>query len=51
MLGKQGQVIGEQDELLDEVRDIKVKFDKTLENDIAKLNDMDEVKSALREKE
>jgi acylphosphatase len=49
--GKMDQMLGKQDELLDEVRDINGKFDRVLENDIVELkNDMAEVKAALREK-
>jgi acylphosphatase len=49
--GKMDQMLGKQDELLDEVRDINGKFDRVRENDIVELkNDMAEVKAALREK-
>ncbi|MCK9442594.1 MAG: acylphosphatase [Methanothrix sp.] len=49
--GKMDQMLGKQDELLDEVRDMNRKFDRVLENDIVELkNDMAEVKAALREK-
>ena len=49
--GKMDQMLGKQDELLDEVMDINGKFDRVLENDIVELkNDMAEVKAALREK-
>ncbi|MDD4161606.1 MAG: hypothetical protein PHW87_03910 [Methanothrix sp.] len=48
---KMDQMLGKQDELLDEVKDINGKFDKVLENDIVELkNDMAEVKAALRAK-
>lgn len=51
MLDKQDTVIGKQDELLYEVKDINRKFDKVLENDIIQLkDDMAEVKAALRAK-
>ena len=49
--GKMNQMLGKQDELLDEVKDMNRKFDRVLENDIVELkNDMAEVKAALREK-
>ena len=49
--GKMDQMLGKQDELLDEVMDINGKFDRVLENDILELYiDMAEVKAALREK-
>jgi acylphosphatase len=49
--GKMDQMLGKQDELLDEVRGINGKFDRVRENDIVELkNDMAEVKAALREK-
>jgi hypothetical protein len=48
---KMDQMPGKQDELLDEVKDINMKFDRVLENDIVELkNDMAEVKAALRAK-
>jgi acylphosphatase len=49
--GKMGQMLDKQDDLLYEVRDIKTKFDKVLENDILELkSDINELKIALRAK-
>ena len=48
MIDKQDQMLGKQDALLDEVKDMNRKFDKVPENDIVELkNDMAEVKAAL----
>ena len=49
--GKMGQMLGKQDELLDEVRDVNRKLDRVTEKDISELkSDMAEVKAALRAK-
>ena len=49
--GKMDQMLGKQDELLVEVKDINRKFDKVLDKDILELKtDMAEVKTALKAK-
>ena len=49
--GKMDQMLGKQDELLDEVRDVNRKLDRVTEMDITELkSDMAEVKAALRAK-
>jgi acylphosphatase len=49
--GKMDQMLGKQDELVDEVKDVNKKLDQVLEKDIVELkSDMAEVKAALRAK-
>jgi len=51
MIARRDQMLEKQDDLLYEVRDIKSKFDRFLENDILELkSDINELKSALRAK-